>query len=623
LYVTENARTQQGLTWDNVRWAFTTFESSNWQPLAWLSHMLDVELFGLWAGGHHLTNVLLHALNTALLFYVLWRMTGALWPSAFCAAVFAVHPLHVESVAWVSQRKDVLSTLFWLLAMLAYRRYVLKPGAVRYALVAACLLLGLMAKAMLVTLPCVLLLLDYWPLRRIWPSRGDENRGRWRCLGSGWRPGLPVILSEAKDLMGGSSVAGVDETLRCAQSDQRGESGDQRGESGDGWRRAGWLVLEKAPLLGIAAAVSIATYVAQDTGGAVNTFEILPLGMRIRNAFTSYLNYLADTFWPANLAIFYPHPRDTLSWGEAALAAGLLVAVTVAVLLLARRARYLPAGWFWYLGTLVPVIGIIQVGTQARADRYMYVPLIGLSIMVAWGLRDAVGRWKAGRAALWAGAVASVAVMTVLAFQQAAVWRDTVSLFGHAADVVPDNARAHAKLGFILYDQGRFDEAMHHLHEALRIQPGNHDARRAIAKVHTARGEYPQAMDVLREGLEMDPYDPALHNAVGTTLVAMEEFDRARMAFNMALQLDPRMTQAADNLAVTDMMEGNYDAAERYFQRHLALRPNDPDLLNNMGLTLAKQGRIQDAAPYFRQALQANPNYGPARANLERYGLTP
>ncbi len=351
-YIIENFHVQKGLTRDSVIWAFTATHVSNWHPLTWLSHMLDFQLYGLNPSGHHLTNVFFHLVNTLLLFLVLKLMTGALWRSGLVAALFAVHPLHVESVVWVAERKDVLSTLFWMLTLWAYLGYTKRPGVKRYLVILLAFALGLMAKPMLVTLPFVLLLLDYWPLKRI--ELGQSAIG------------LPAASQP-------STIAN--------------KPGAQ----------AFRLLLEKTPMFVLAAVSSVVTFIVQKSGGAVGALETYPFKIRMANALLSYVIYLKKMIWPQNLAVFYPHPGQSLPMWQAAGAGLLLVVVSIAVIRAGRRYPYLPVGWLWYVGTLVPVIGLVQVGDQAMADRYTYVSLIGLFIVVAWGVPDVARSWRYGK----------------------------------------------------------------------------------------------------------------------------------------------------------------------------------------------------------------------------------
>ena len=405
-YVMENPHVPTGLTRESIKWAFTATHASNWHPLTWLSHMLDCQLYGLNPRGHHVSSLLFHAANTVLLFLVLRRMTGALWKSAFVAALFAIHPLHVESVAWVAERKDVLSTLFWMLTMLAYLRYVEKPTIQRYLPVLMLFALGLMAKPMLVTLPFVLLLMDYWPLGRL------DN-------------GLSVTRDRLKRYWG--------------------------------------LVREKLPLFALTAISCVVTFLVQRHGGAMPDLEWLPLDVRIANALVSYAKYIGKMLLPRHLAVLYPYPSGTLPLWQLAGAVFLLMYVSVMVFRSRQRYPYLAVGWAWYVGTLVPTIGIVQVGKQALADRYTYVPLIGLFIIIAWGVPDLVARWcvvsswRRRRILLAVSATASILALMTCTWFQVGRWRDRISLYTHALRVTSNNATIHNNLGNALLAEGKID----------------------------------------------------------------------------------------------------------------------------------------------------------------------
>ncbi len=353
-YLTDNSHVQDGLTVEGITWAFTTGYAANWHPLTWISHMVDVQLFGLQPGWHHLTNLLFHLASTLLLFLVLHRMTKALWQSAFVAALFALHPLHVQSVAWVAERKDVLSTFFWMLTMGTYASYVAKPGLKRYLTLLLCFALGLMAKPMLVTLPFVLLLLDYWPLQRLEQKRPPQEG-----------------LSKDK-----STTSPVRIPVQPVGH----------------WPLIRPLLIEKIPLFALAALSSIVTYLVQHHGGAVQSLETFPPGVRMANAFVSYITYMVKMLWPTNLAVFYPYPTSWPLW-QVLGSAALLITITVLVIRGAKKRPYAAVGWFWYVGTLVPVIGVVQVGRQALADRYTYIPLVGLFIIVAWAVPELLKKW--------------------------------------------------------------------------------------------------------------------------------------------------------------------------------------------------------------------------------------
>ena len=425
-YVVDNPHVRHGLTRQGVLWALTSGYASNWHPLTWLSHMLDCELYGLNPQGHHLNNLLLHIANALLLFRLLLRMTGALWRSAFVAALFALHPLHVESVAWVAERKDVLSTLFWMLTLGAYLRYRERPTGTRYLATLFLFALGLAAKPMLVTLPFVLLLLDCWPLGRM-PSP--------RSL-------LP-------------------------------------------------LVREKAPFFVLAALSSVITFWVQSHWGAV--VLSIPLKERLANALVSYVGYGAKMLWPVNLACFYPHPLDGLPLWQAAGALLLLAGVTVAVVRAGRRLPYLAVGWLWYLGTLVPVIGLVQVGAQAMADRYTYVPLIGLFVMLSWGAGSLAAKGPLPKIATAALSAALLAALLPLTWSQISHWKDSETLFAHALEVTDRNLLAHNNLGNALARQGRLEEAEFHLVEALRLRPDYAAAQNNLGILRLRQGRFEEA----------------------------------------------------------------------------------------------------------------------------------
>jgi tetratricopeptide (TPR) repeat protein len=452
-YVMVNSHVQQGLTLDGLRWAFSTFARGNWHPLTWLSHMLDVSLFGMNAGYHHMVNVLFHCLSTALLFLLFSAMTGKLWRSAFIAALFGVHPLHVESVAWVAERKDVLSGFFFMLTLLAYAGYARRACLRRYLLVVLFFALGLMAKPMLVTLPFVLLVLDVWPLGR-------------------------------------TSIAGP---------------ADGRAGSPLAWRR---LLLEKVPLAGLSILSSIVTYAAQQEGSAVATFENLPFTTRAANAVVSYVVYLEKMFWPSSLAVYYPHPGDAIRWWQIAGAALLILFVSYIVLKQLRHRPFLAVGWSWYIVMLLPVIGLIQVGGQAMADRYTYLPLIGPFVMVTYLAVEAVpGIWRFRIVALRAAATAVLAILCYLSFVQAGYWSNGVTLFTHALAVTSRNALAETSLGCALNHQGRNEEAIAHFQSALQIKPDDPQTHRDFGLTLASSGRLDEAIAQFREALELNPDD--------------------------------------------------------------------------------------------------------------------
>ncbi|MBZ5638125.1 MAG: tetratricopeptide repeat protein [Acidobacteriia bacterium] len=500
-YVLRNPHIQEGFTADALRWAMSAGYASNWHPLTWLSHMLDWRLFGSSAGGHHLTSLLLHAANAAALFLLLDRMTGATGRSAFAAALFALHPLHVESVAWVAERKDVLSTLFWILATFSYVAWTRRGGIARYVQVAALLALGLSAKPMLVTLPLTLLILDGWPLGRF-------------ASGSG---------------------------------------------------RAARLVAEKVPLLALSAVSAAVTLAVQAASPAVGSIQEFPLGARVGNALVAYAAYLGKAIWPTGLAVFYPHPGPSLALAKPAAAALLLAAVTALALAFRRTRPYLLAGWLWYLVTLVPVIGLVQVGEQAMADRYTYVPLIGPFIAIAWGVPDAARALLAairrggakgtetGRPLRWAlltGAGAVLLVLALLTRAQAATWKNSLTLFEHALAVTRGNHLAHLDLGAALAREGRSDEALAHYTEAVRLKPDDATAQYDLGAALAARGGDAKAMEHYAKALALDPGYAAPHNNLGILLAKQGRIDEAARHYAEAVRLRPDFAEAHFNLAV-------------------------------------------------------------------------
>ena len=459
-YVTANPHVLEGLSADGILWAFGTFHFYNWHPLTWISHMLDVQLAGLNATGHHLTSLLLHIINALLLFVLLNRMTGAPVRSGCVAALFGLHPLHVESVAWVSGRKDLLCTLFMLLAMLAYREYGRRRKPAAYAFCVLLYAFGLMTKAMLVSFPFVLLLMDYWPLGRL-------------------RQASPVAVGTDLDLQGGTPLQ---------------------------------LVLEKTPLLVLSAASGIVTYFAQSAGGAVSSGDS-PYA-NAANALWSYLSYIIKTFWPVGLSVYYPL-ASVPSW-KVAIAVAVIVAISVAAIRAAVRFPWLAVGWFWYLVTLFPVIGIVKIGQHAMADRYTYIPLIGLFIVVIWGAAELAGRLQVPKAALTGAAVAVFAVCSVLTDRQAQRWQDSVTLFRHALEVTENNSLAHKNLGAALASQGKYEEALQHVTESLRIQP---EPKEYVSQawLYLQIGEYGKALQACRNSIALSPGEEKAHFLLGVS----------------------------------------------------------------------------------------------------------
>jgi tetratricopeptide (TPR) repeat protein len=538
-YVTNNRHVQAGLTWKGVIWSLTTTQASNWHPLTWLSHMLDCQIYGLQAGGHHLTTLLLHIVNALLLFLVLEQMTGAMWRATVVAALFALHPLHVESVAWVAERKDVLSTLFWMMTMWAYVRYVKCPGFSRYLLTLLLFALGLMAKPMLVTLPFVLLLIDYWPLGRF-------NK-----------------MERSGDSTG------------VAPSRRTGEAGSQRSLL---FR----LIREKAPLFVLAGVSSIVTFVVQKTGGAVWSLEAVPITMRVANALISYVYYIGKMVWPQHLAVFYPYETVVPVWQG--LGAGLfLVGVSFLALREVRRLPYISVGWLWYVGTLVPVIGLVQVGEQAMADRYTYIPLIGLFIVVVWGAVDLARKWRHKTLLLGTSAGGVLLACMICTHLQVSHWRTTMTLFQHALDVTANNYLAYNNVANVLASQGKLQEAVASYSEALRIKP-----------------DYVNA-----------------HNNLGTTLDELGRFGEAVAHFSEALRIKPDFAEAHNNLGIALVARGEIDKAIAHHSEALRIRPDYAGAHNCLGVALAMQGKLEEAVAHFSEAIRIAPDDAEARHNLD------
>ncbi len=570
-YVTENPHVQAGLTRQTIIWSFTTTHVANWHPLTWMSHMMDCQFYGLNPSGHHLTNVWFHLVNTVLLFLLLNRLTGASWRSGFVAALFVVHPLHVESVAWVAERKDVLCTLFWLLTMWAYIYYVEKPRLHRYLLTLLTLGLGLMAKPMLVTLPFVLLLLDYWPLGRFQAGpAGSNDQGQ-----------VQVPLN----------------SVRTRSPSSR-------------------LIWEKAPFFVVSLASCAVTFLVQQKGGAVETVEAFPLTIRIGNALVSYVSYMGKMIWPQNLAVFYPHPGTSLPGWQAVAAGLLLIFITIGVIRAGRKRAYLTVGWLWYLGTLVPVIGLVQVGAQALADRYTYVPLIGLFIMISWFIPDLLAGWRHRGIVLGGAAVTVVSALMVCTWMQLQHWKNDITLFEHALKVTANNYLAHDSLGNALAQKGMLEKAIAHYQEALRINPNLVNTHNNLGVAFLKRGEINRAIAQYYQALRLKSDSAETHNNLGVALFNLGQLDRAIGHYLTATKLDPYFSKAHNNLGNALARKGKLNEAIVHYSRALELKTNYPEAHNNLGVTLAQQGKMDEAIIQFDQALRLKPDYAQARTNL-------
>jgi tetratricopeptide (TPR) repeat protein len=623
-YVALNRNVQQGLTWNSVKWAFTTVDAANWHPVTWLSHMLDYQLYGEKVWGHHLSSLVLHCLNTLMLFLVLLRMTRTWLPSFLVAALFGVHPLHVESVAWVAERKDVLSAFFFILTLRAYAKYVhwrratpskesgreplhrAKRAWVWYLLTLVLFILGLLSKPMLVTLPVVLLLLDFWPLHRL----------ELKTLPSEFRLLFPVLV-------------------------------------------------EKIPFFLLATASCIVTLFAQRAGGIVVSTGGAALTGRAGNALVSYVRYLGKLFWPVKLAIFYPLP-DHWPVGTVVAAALVLLAISALALWLLRRAPYFAVGWCWFIATLLPVIGLVQVGHQAIADRYTYIPSIGVFLVVAWATCAIAGRWfpaseepaRAERSPIAAGptlfAAAGGALLlgcVLLTRQQLGYWKDSESLLRHSLSVTENNAFTRETLGLALRIQGRLDESTAEMREAIRLSPNYAEAYRdlgynltlttslaeGIRCLRTAlrlapylsrthkqlglalqrEGRRDEALVQFQQELEINPKDAEAHNGLGASLLGFGRLDEAISEFSAALQLDPAYAEAHSNLGIALCRKGNWAGGIAQFESALHWTPDYAEAHNNLAVALVRTGRRVEAIHHFEQALKIRPNYPGAEQQLQ------
>jgi len=579
VYVHKNQDITHGINIDSVKWAFTTHRTGNWHPLTWLSLMAEYQVHGLDPGGYHLTNVLIHVANALLLFCVLNRMTGAVWKSGLVAALFAVHPVHVESVAWIAERKDVLSTFFWLVTLYLYAVHVKRPRVVTYLAMLAAYGLGLLSKPMLVSLPVVMLLLDYWPLGRMARSR------------------------ESRVETGGGFLAALHSPLSALP-----------------------LLIEKLPFFAMAAASSVLTLQAQISGQAVAELDTLPIGVRLANAAVSYLAYIRKTIWPSGLSVFYPHPANHLPEWQTAGAVIFLAAVTFIALGLGRRRPYLATGWLWYLVTLVPVIGIVQVGMQGMADRYTYMTTTGLFIIAAWGIPDLLSKPSAASSpqavskhrpqvlsrpqAVSKGAAAAVILaLTLATHAQVNYWRDPYTLFSHAMSVTegnsvacirvareiedenldralalceeavrmhPGSAEAQMELGRMLTDHGRAQEAMEHLLAAERIWPRRVEPHYNLARAYYQQKMFDKAAEQCRSALRIDPTHAGSENQLGLIYVRQGRVDKAVPLWKSAIAHDPTYAEPHGNLAVAYYTSGDYAAAWREIRTAQSLGREPP-----------------------------------------------
>ena len=569
LYVTGNIHVKSGITLRSIRWAFTTAHASNWHPLTWMSHMLDVQLFGLKPRWHHLTNLLFHIANTLLLFFVFHRMTKAPWKSAFVAALFALHPLHVESVAWVSERKDVLSTFFWMLTMAAYIYYVELPSRFRYSAVVTFFALGLMAKPMLVTLPFVLLLLDYWPLRRL-AGTGTGGPGASSAKQTTSRPQEPLSANKRKShkkltdqriaprsvlVTPEVSNPGPQPTVLCGAyySEQQHDRIAQRRTGGSQSFALRPLLWEKMPLFALSAFSCIVTFIVQQKGGAVRSIEAFSPGVRIANAFVSYIIYIAKTIWPNNLAVFYPHPGSLPLW-QVLVSVLLLIAVTISVIRTAKRFPYLTMGWLWFTGTLVPVIGIVQVGGQALADRYTYIPLIGLFIMAAWGFPELLKIWRpthpSRKEALFASSALVLLFLFIVTCTQVGYWRNNIALYDHSLQVAGPSDIILCNRGVAYGKLGNYARAISDYERAIEINPRYAEGLNNRGFAYGGLGNQRQAISDFDRAIEINPEYADAYNNRGAAYGELGNRRQAISDFDRAIEINPEYADAYYNRGV-------------------------------------------------------------------------
>ncbi len=600
VYVYNNSHVQSGITLPNIIWSLTTTSAGFWHPLTWLSHMLDVQLYGNWAGGHHLTSLLLHIINSILLFLIMNKMTGTIWRSGFIAALFALHPLHVESVVWVAERKDVLSAFFWMLTIYAYTYYAANSGLQRYLVVLAFFSLGLMAKPMLVTLPFVLLLLDFWPLQRV---------------------RLPLSIN--------GNLAKADANSRPHVSIKQ-------------------IILEKIPLFILIIPACIIAFLAEKDFGALPTLKSFPLDIRIYNAIISYIRYIGEMIFPISLSIYYPHPGMWPIW-QITLCAGILIFISGFALWKSMRYPYLTVGWFWYIGTLVPVIGLVQIGQQAIADRYTYIPLIGLFIIIAWGVSDLLSNIRYKKIILVSFSAIFFVAISFLAWQRCQLWEDNYSLWN---DVLKNHQVAFA---YNFRGQGYANKGQYHLaiadyNSALQLDKGYAHALNNRAIAYSAIGQHQNALNDYTRAVNLQPkFADAYYNR-GILYLGSNQLDAAISDFTDAINIEPDMADYFNNRGVALRLKGQYEKSfidfnqalkinrnltEAYFNRGivyniykqyilaiadftdaLRIKPRYADAHFHRGISFASLGKYDDAITDYRQTLSINSRYMPALNNL-------
>lgn len=583
-YILLNARLRLGFTAENIGWFLKHSLSSNWHPLTWFSHLLDVGLFGYDPQGHHYVSVALHLANAILLFLLCNRLTGTLWRSAAVAALFAVHPLNVESVAWVAERKNVLSTMFWLLTLHAYLQYTLHKRKAFYLLALFVFTLGLMAKQMLVSIPCILLLLDYWPLQR-----------------------LPQTRLPAKDVSFPNSSIG-NTVLRPS------DSGSPIKHSGmTSTPKLKSLLFEKIPFLLLAIIASAIAVVSQQE--ALGSLQSTTLGERAANASIAYLQYIRKIFWPNDLAVFYPFP-ESIHTGMALTATALLILATGIVLKLRTRYPALFVGWFWYLLTLLPVIGLVKIGLQSMADRYTYIPAIGIFVLVVWTVSDMARHLARRRLILGVLSCICIPLLSITAWRQTSYWKDTLTLFTRTLAITERNYVALCAIGRDLEKQGKLDEALQKFDEAIAIAPWYEYAQTHQGIILMNRGKVAAAAFKYNEAILQNPTTVPGHINLGIVLALQGNLEEAARNFRIAIDFAPRSAAANYNLALTLYKLGKYDEAISYYYKALETDPTDYECHLNLAVALEPQGRIREAVEHCREALRLHPDFWPAQEKL-------
>jgi protein O-mannosyl-transferase len=543
-YITNNPQVTSGITWKTLGEAFTMPHAFMWHPLTTISHMLDYEIYGLNPAGHHFTSLLIHIINVLLLFWIMKSLSSSIWLSAFIAAVFALHPVQVESVAWAAERKTVMSGLFWLLTTAAYIYYTRRPGFRRYLLVFAVYGLCILTKPVVVTLPFALLLLDYWPLERFSKQKFSPK----------------------------------------------------------------WLILEKIPLIAMSTFLSIITFFSQQHGGVVSSLSRMPLNFRLANMFLSYIRYIGKLIWPSGLAICYPHPRTTFDDIRVVICAALFILLSVLFIVIFRRKKYASVGWLWYLGTLVPVIGLIQSGAQAMANRYMYIPMLGLLIIIGWGVKDFIEKRPLAKIAVIILSAAALTSLLLLTRLQVGYYQNSLKLFQYALSATKDNPVAENSYGCALLAENRLDEAELHLRKAISQAPAFVVAITNLAKVYMEEGKYNEAVKNLTLIIEHNEATADTYYNLASVLSVQNKLDEAVNNFQKALELNPNDPDTYKRLGIVVMIMGKNNEAIEYLNKSLKIKPNQVEVYANLGTAYSQLGRNDMAISNWEKALNLQPN---------------